>query len=305
MKNPAPHLSKENKQRLTVLENVLLQTRGYVYKEPLENEPVVLLVSGGIDSITAWKYLLIKKNLEVFPLYISSKRFLDPGKTVVEYFDKQYQQLKNVSELYHPPHYWSTQVNRLARKDYRKLPGLSKEAMDLIVRNQLSPLDAVLFNGSNSMYISLADQYRKYLFAKTGKKISKIYYCINVSDGEAINSQTLLSLISQTISLCEANNDYTIEVASPFLNHTENVYMKKADVINLAHTLNIPLQRTRTCESNPWLDCGTCLVCQARRYEFSQSDYMDNTKYLSDWSVFKRGKQLIDKLRYVVQGYEV
>ena len=39
------------------IEKFFLKKRGYIFKVPNPGTPVVLLVSGGIDSTVAWHYL--------------------------------------------------------------------------------------------------------------------------------------------------------------------------------------------------------------------------------------------------------
>jgi tRNA(Ile)-lysidine synthase TilS/MesJ len=74
---------------IETIEDYLKKKRGYVTKPPEKNESVILLLSGGIDSIVAWYVLMAYYKAKVYPITrIMGK--LDPTLHVVIKFSNIY-----------------------------------------------------------------------------------------------------------------------------------------------------------------------------------------------------------------------
>ena len=74
MKNFSPIFSKNNFEDVTVmrkLNSIFIKKRGYDFKMPAPGTPVLLLVSGGLDSIMLWFNLLNTYKLKVYPIHLS------------------------------------------------------------------------------------------------------------------------------------------------------------------------------------------------------------------------------------------
>ena len=102
----------EDLTAIQTVEKFFLKKRGYIFKVPKPGTPVVLLVSGGIDSTVAWHYLTFVKKLDVYPVYLhrGTKRW-KKEKKAVDYFTRFYREIfpridsmnqENIQLLYLP-----------------------------------------------------------------------------------------------------------------------------------------------------------------------------------------------------------
>jgi len=58
----------ENLEAIQTIENFFIKKRGYIFKMPSPKKPVILLLSGGLDSIISWALLMEIYQLVVHPL---------------------------------------------------------------------------------------------------------------------------------------------------------------------------------------------------------------------------------------------
>jgi tRNA(Ile)-lysidine synthase TilS/MesJ len=65
------HLKERKYEDVTTirsLESLLLKKRGYIFRMPKPGKSVILLLSGGLDSITCWGMLMEEFKLNVYPI---------------------------------------------------------------------------------------------------------------------------------------------------------------------------------------------------------------------------------------------
>lgn len=60
----------EDKEIVEWIEDFFMRKRGYVFNFPSPGTPVVLLVSGGLDSTITWGILMEHYGLKVYPLFL-------------------------------------------------------------------------------------------------------------------------------------------------------------------------------------------------------------------------------------------
>lgn len=60
---------REDKSLLKKIESIFLNKRDHVIEIPPERSPVVLIVSGGLDSVVTWGYLMEIYKLRVYPVF--------------------------------------------------------------------------------------------------------------------------------------------------------------------------------------------------------------------------------------------
>src|SRR5690606_1306906 len=91
----------EDVELINDIERIFLKKRGYVFKMPKPGTPVILLLSGGLDSIAIWFLLLKKYRLNVYPLTLSRKpwNFLNGQQRSLDYYSKIFK--KQFPKLFH------------------------------------------------------------------------------------------------------------------------------------------------------------------------------------------------------------
>ena len=77
-----------------IIEQILIKERGYLVKIN-KNDSVVLLVSGGLDSIITMAYIVEKFEVNVYPLFIkrgarAEKKELESAKYYVKFYQERY-----------------------------------------------------------------------------------------------------------------------------------------------------------------------------------------------------------------------
>jgi hypothetical protein len=99
----------ENQSVLSALENILIAKKGVVFRMPKPGQSVLLLVSGGIDSICLWYLLLKKYQLNVYPVYFLNKLSRRPGQiNAIKYYSFFFQQ--KFPSLFHPIKYINIKI---------------------------------------------------------------------------------------------------------------------------------------------------------------------------------------------------
>lgn len=277
---------------IETVEKFFLKKRGYIFKVPKPGTPVVLLVSGGIDSTVAWHYLTFVKKLDVYPLYLhrGTKRW-KKEKAAVDYFTKFYRKIFP-QDRFHEPREYST-----------ALPTKEMESLAKNIEQKLHP--SFLFEGLGDKGISHIDIFTTtpYLFAFFGAnyarelyytkklKIKHVFCTVAVGDGIAVPSQTFTALRTTMFSICSALAEWDWNFASIAFEKEWNSFMTKADLIRYGMKNNLPLEKTWSCYLPGIYQCGNkCLTCESRQREFEIAGYEDKTKYFTKTAIYKLGK---------------
>ena len=98
-----------------------------------------------------------------------------------------------------------------------------------------------------------------------------LFYAVHRDDAiYSDNCPEYFQLLSQAISM-EVGRPFTIH--TPFLNRT------KAEVLQLAESLGVPLTDTWSCARGSQIHCGTCDPCRDRMQAFASIGINDQTTY--------------------------
>ncbi|WP_425601335.1 7-cyano-7-deazaguanine synthase [Bradyrhizobium ontarionense] len=81
----------------------------------------------------------------------------------------------------------------------------------------------------------------------------------------------MLELAGEMVGINTGNASFRIE--APYL------AMNKAEIIQKARSLQVPLDMTWSCSWSGELQCGECPKCQERRAAFAKSKVQDPTRY--------------------------
>ena len=83
----------EDSQVMKGAESILKAKRGYSFRIPPKNTPVVLIVSGGMDSIMLWFYLLAIYKLHVYPIHFTGPHSVLGEQLSVNFFYSYFKKL--------------------------------------------------------------------------------------------------------------------------------------------------------------------------------------------------------------------
>jgi len=195
-------------------------------------EKSVLILSGGIDSVTLL-YDLLNKGVEVFCLIFDygqkAKKEIDCAIEICDDLDVDYKiiNISNLSNII-----WNNTL-------------ITEGVFDL------NPYEADV-PSRNTLFIEIASAY-----AITWS-YDNVYLGI-IKSNEIFSPDTTPMFIEKINELHSHNNWQKIEVKAPFLNKT------KTDVILLAWKLNVPLDKTWTCFYNNEYECGECDSCISKK----------------------------------------
>ena len=278
----------ENLKNIEVVESFFKKSRGHIFKMPRPGTPVVLLVSGGLDSIITWGILLEKYRLRVYPLFIfrDAKRSLKEEEAVeffVDYYSKKYpglvSPLMKFSTLLSPPEIVSAlkDVNNYYHPK-RLLEMLDKENRTFSNLPNFYPQRILPF-----LHIFYCLVYIDYLYDHYLEKVNTIFTGVMTGDGTVVPSQSFTSLRNALLSACSVTDNYEIQYCSLAMEKELGFWFEKKDFIKIGYNMGLPLEKTWSCYAAGKYQCGDkCLTCQSRRLEFGLAEVEDKTKYLCD-----------------------
>lgn len=254
---------KNFKDTLFKIENILLNERDFITRVE-ENTPIVLLVSGGLDSIVSISYIIETFKSEIYPLFI--RRGARAEKYEIE------------SALYYVDFY------------KRKYPGkihdlfvLTADIPSSVLKKDFPKerINAIGHPLRNSTLQNYAVMYATYLNGKFDTSISTIFTG-SVGDDTTCPELSILSLRAQTLNVCLNLGDWMWQITSPLIDpllSSKTVY--KRDLILWTKEKNIPLNKTRTCVSDTPIADGTCNECKRRLKVFESLNMQDEIPYLN------------------------
>ncbi len=247
---------------LEFIERILIKKRGYVFKVP-ENQPVVLLVSGGLDSAVAIDKIIREWKVKVYPLFV--KRGAKSEKYEEKAFDflaRFY--MKRFPHNFKHPYKVSTKIPPHELKSY-----FSKKTLNTIGY----PLrDASLQNVGIQFAFALNEKYS--LRIKT--------VLIAMTPDETFPHCNILSLRTETLLACIDTNDWFWQISSPFIEPVLGKPLYKKNLILWAIKYGIPLDKTRSCVSNGKNPDGTCQECLWRLKAFKEAGVKDSLEYRTE-----------------------
>lgn len=279
----------EDIKKIKIFEKILKNERGYVFKMPKRGSDVILLVSGGLDSITVWGILMKEYGLNVYPIIIDiGQRRFKREHAAFKYFDRFYK--KKFPKNYRRYVNFDIKQNNNSIKVENTLKDLKEEViLESFKKGRMS------FNGSFSVSIIfplLARSYGMYLNATQAKRINTIFSAVVANDGEFALHQTLTALRSIMCNMCVATGDYSWQFVSICLEPELGLFMKKADLVKWGVKNKLPLEKTWSCYYSKKYQCGVnCTTCGARKHAFLEAGVKDKTIYKSI-----EDQQLISKL---------
>lgn len=263
------------------LEKILIKKRGYAFKMPKPKSYVVLLLSGGLDSIMVWAYLLKELRLKVLPINFSqNKKFLSMSKAElrsINYFSKKFK--KEFPSLFLKPIFLDGfSARSQIRKKFKNSSKISKKFIfENLDQYDNSPLENI------SMMSSLATSaafYAQFFYAENLIKINTIFCGVMPRDGETMKSQTFTAIRASMLNLCVNTNDYSWQFSALPIEKEAGFFNKKHEFIEWFEKNGFKINKTWSCNSGKNLvHCGHCYSCYSRKENIKKAGLIDKTFY--------------------------
>lgn len=246
---------------IDAIENLFIKKRRYVVKIPDAGTPVLVCMSGGMDSTAIIAILLNEFKFKVYPFFINRNQ------------SNYYYEKKSV--LYY---------NNLFKK---RFPRFYSEVFEIKIETPSGSYKSMLtddlknnhmgYPARNSVIFMTGAEYA-YSLRSIGIKINTIFGAAVVSDSLFHSSLTWVRVTN--LSICQFFNDYNWQLISlPIEKELKNSYDKDV-LIKYCKLNNIPLEYTRTCTEASKIQCGKCICCYDRRRCYRKAKIRDRTKYL-------------------------
>jgi 7-cyano-7-deazaguanine synthase len=245
---------------LRYLENLLVQERGYVSKIP-QNQDVVVLMSGGLDSSIMVAKIIEDWNCKVHPLFLKrGARNEKYEEEALDFFAGVYLQKfpDNFSEPVKLTYEIPPKIFKVG------FPQSFSKTVGIPMRNSTMQNLAVMYA------VSLQNRGIE----------AKTIFSGSIYDDNTEPELGLLSLRSQTLSTCVQMADWQWNITSPLTDpYLVDSPLSKADLINYAVKKFLPVDKTRTCFSSDSEACGVCHACKKRLQAFEETGFADIIKY--------------------------
>ncbi len=247
------------------IEQILLKERGFIVNID-KNDSIVLLISGGLDSVITLSYIIEKFGVNVYPLFIkrgarAEKKELESTQYYINFYKEKY----------------GDRVKDLFILNDEDIP--AKQLKNDFPKERMKAIGHPLRNSTLQNY---AVMYATYVNSKYNESVRTILTG-SVGDDTTCPELSILSLRSQTLNVCINLGDWNWQITSPLidLELTDKVIFKK-DLILWAKEKKIPLSKTRTCVSDSDIADGTCSECKRRLKVFRELGLKDEVEYLTD-----------------------
>lgn len=278
---PIPREVAKDRERLKEYDAMLQERRGYTSRKIKNGESFILLLSGGLDSIGMWIYLLEKYNARVFPIYIFYHHLHTSSYNAIRHYEKI---LKNrYPDLFEP-----VKTHQVARPlfEYSKFKRdfSSRIDFDTILHN-------LSYDPERKMYVPIltsqpsrlgifahiALEYALLISLKKRVDVRTIIYGL-MPEEDRLRRSELPYIRSLSMSLCELTRDDRWNIMAP-IEKKCGFYLTKPELVTYCERVGIGLQKTWSCGTDKRAHCGNCFNCYARKKAFNKAGIRDTTRY--------------------------
>lgn len=271
----------EKIETVNAIEKILKTQRGYVFKMPPPGASVVLLLSGGLDSIVAWAILMKEFRLNVYPISFDiGERRAKRERASIEYFSRFYK--KRFGDLFHFPERISLNIKKMVIPIEDPMKVLDPAEVFKNFRGPKKPEYVDITRGAFTLMPIYGKIYAEHLYQSKNIAIDTILCSVIPTDGLLIPFQTLTSLRSIMLNLTSTTRNLKWQFASVCFEKETGLYITKSDLIKWGYSEGIPLERTWSCWHSAKFQCGgsDCLTCYVRRQSFKKAGVPDKTIYM-------------------------
>ncbi len=259
----------ENLPLIASIEKIFQKKRGFCIKIPPPQSPVILIVSGGLDSIIVWGYLMLVYKLEVYPVFIDrGQRRAKLEEQAVQFFYEFYrQQLPNHCQP--------------VQKFVVSIPPMEIR-FPITINSNIPVSKSGRWRGIpmySALLVNYAVQYAYYLEITQQKTVRTIFAGFMATDGLVMKDETLTAIRMSNLTIAELTEDYSWQVISLPIEKELGFLYGKEQFIRWATAVGIPLDKTRSCIMWDRLHCGECISCFTRKEAFAKAKVADPTMY--------------------------
>lgn len=285
----------EDVRMMTSIERYLVKKRGYVFRIPKKGEPTILLVSGGLDSITTWALLMEEFGLNVYPLtFDRGEKRREKERQALRFFSKLYQH--RYPHLFHEPMEIDLGTKAITLPIETAPTQLHPEVVLRSLSTQSGAVDVNVSFGAFLLLPMYGKMYADFLNHTHNLHIKTIFCAVTTDDGELVPHQAFTAIRSAMFYLCSATGNSAWQFASAVFEKETGLYFGKKDLVAWATRQGIPLERTWSCYHAGKYQCGgeDCITCGARRQAFIKAGVPDRTIYRP-----MRKQRLLSKLQSI------
>ena len=271
----------EDSQVMKGAESILKAKRGYSFRIPPKNTPVVLIVSGGMDSIMLWFYLLAIYKLHVYPIHFTGPHSVLGEQLSVNFFYSYFK--KRFPDQVKPVELVPLQFNlSFSKKKNKKIMEYNPSLLinNLFVNTKTDNKRVMLVNYPirSASYALAAYEYGLKLQTQ-GIITHTIFTGIVPDDGYTTRESTLTVLRALNVYFCSLLGDWKWQISAP-IEKKSGFYYTKTDTLRMAAQKQIPIEKTWSCGAYYIRQCGLCSACKRRQLAFKEAGIRDNTPYI-------------------------
>lgn len=288
---------KRNGEDLKLIRDIeknIRSIRPTVFQLPKAGVPVILLLSGGLDSIVAWDRLLGKYRLQVHPI-TAYKHPLEPQQRAIHFFSRYFR--NKYPDLYQEP----VPLRASFVDAKRHIQTLSKEALPEVILQQYITAGSYFqspYSGTNAFTAVLGATHAQFLRLTQNLSVHTLIYGATADDGQFVHSQTYAFMRTLTRLLMMFVQDDKLQLGSVFYEEALGVHETKQQVLAAGHRRGLPLEKTYSCDKGGWWHCGSCPSCRARQHCFAANDIPDHTVY---WNALLPARA-IEKTKHILRS---
>jgi 7-cyano-7-deazaguanine synthase in queuosine biosynthesis len=227
------------------IKQILLHNRGYVI-EPPQNETVILLFSGGMDSTLLIDVLIRRWNCKVILLYFRrDAKNQHWEESSIDFFWNFFKTR------------WKDNLLELIKIDLQIPLRLNKNFLDRSRQKYFGlPLrNAVMWDNAFAQAVYLSGKYQTTI---------RSIIVGSVGEDETSPESGILAILGHTLSVCISLGLWYYQLVAPYLDGSLEKKYSKIDLIQYAKKYDIPLENTRSCFESTENPCGICLACKNR-----------------------------------------
>lgn len=255
------------------IESYFRNERGYIFKLPKKHSPVILLVSGGLDTTIFWEILMKEFHLKVYPLFLRRGQIRTiKEEESVDFFHKYYQ-------VKYPDLCGDLMKMNIFIPPFEIRWPLTKVGHEPLSKNPIFARGIPMYS---SILFEFAVQYSYFLELTKHIKIRTLFCGFMPSDAGLFSYETLTSLRQINLNICTLTRDLSWQTTSLALEKELGYFFNKDVLISWAMKNEIPIERTYSCIELDMNHCGYCAYCRLRKSYFKISSQNDSTVYNSD-----------------------
>ncbi len=272
--------SNEDLDIIVDIESTLKKKRGYVFRMPAKGESVILLLSGGLDSISAWGILMQEFGLHVYPISFDRSEPRAPReRAAIHYFSKYY--AGKFPKLFHEPiriNLGLDQISINSKQNSDQVhPAFILEKFSRLKNNNFN---SKFFTSEQALLPIYGKQYAEFLHATQNLNINTIFNAVLPTDGLISDFQRFTALRESMFNLCVNSGDFKWQFTSLFFEKETQLLLEKSAIIRWAVTQQLPIEHTWSCYLAGKYQCGAdCIACYARKKAFGEAGVIDKTIY--------------------------